>query len=180
MLGVSATDIGSISWTKNVTERIADHVDGTIKYGTGVSSIKDVTDSLKKFQGTLKHLSSFSTPLPSMFRAGMQFDLDAMGIEFGTFAPKIAVEYANGLTGFVGSLKTGRFGAGLTLERTGNIGMRFAGGFVIQQNASDMTLGAGITIFNFLNIDLASTHIGQFFKSGNQRTDIALAIRAAF
>jgi hypothetical protein len=179
LLGMSSTDIGSVTWTKNATERRADSVNGVIAYGTA-SSIKDVTDSLQKFQGTLKNLSSFTTPLPSMFRAGLMIDLDAMGIEWGAFAPRIAMEYANGLTDLVGSLKAGRLGAGLTLERTGTIGLRLEGGFVIESGASDITLGAGITLFKFLNIDIASAHIGQFFKSGSKETDLALAVRAAF
>lgn len=179
LLGLSATDIGSITWNKNATERIADHLFDTIVYGNA-TKIQDVTDSLNKLSGKLRDISSFTTPLPSMLRAGLQIDLDAMGIEWGAFAPKIAIEYAKGLTGLVGSLKNARFGAGLTLEKTGNVGLRLNTGFVIESNASDITLGAGITLFRFLNIDLASAHIGQFFKSGSKRTDIALAIKAGF
>ncbi len=179
LLGMSATDIGTVTWTKNAAERIADHLNGIIAY-QNATKIQDVTDSLKKFQGTLINLSSFTTPLPSMFRAGLQIDLDAMGVEWGVFAPKIAMEYANGLTGLVGSLKNGRLGTGLTLERSGPIGLRLNGGFVIESGASDITLGAGVTLFKFLNIDIASAHVGQFFKSGSKETDIALGVRAAF
>ena len=179
LLGISTTDLGSITWNKNATERIVDHINDTIFYGNA-SKIQDVTDSLKKLSGTLRNLSSFTTPLPSMFRAGLQIDLDAMGFQWGVFAPKIAMEYANGLTGIVGSLKNGRFGAGLTLERTGNIGLRLNGGFVIESGASDITLGAGVTLLNFLNIDVASAHVGQFFISGSKETDIAISVRAAF
>jgi len=179
LLGLSATDIGSITWSQNATERIADHLTDTINYGN-VSRIQDVTDSLKKLSGTLKNVSSFTTPLPSMFRAGLMIDLDAMGFEWGAFAPRIAMEYANGLTDLVGSLKSGRLGAGLTLERAGNIGMRLAGGIVIESGSADLTLGFGITLFKFLNIDIASAHVGQFFKSGSKETDLALGIRAAF
>jgi hypothetical protein len=179
LLGMSATDIGSITWNQNATERIADHLVDTINYGTA-AKIQDVTDSLKKLSGTLKNLSSFTTNLPSMFRAGLMLDLDAMGIEWGAFAPRIAMEYANGLTDLVGSLKNGRLGAGLTLERKGNIGLRLNGGFIIESGQSDLTLGIGVTLFQFLNIDLASAHVGQFFKSGNKETDLALGVRAAF
>ncbi len=179
LLGISATDIGSISWTKNATERTADHLTRNLSIPSS-GSIKDLNDSLAALAGTLRSVSSFSTALPSMFRMGLQFDLDAMGIEWGVFIPKIAVEYANGLNSVVGSLKTGRLGAGLTLERTGNIGLRLGGGFVIEQNSSDITLGAGVTLLKFLSIDLASAHVGQFFKSGSKRTDIALGIKAAF
>ncbi|MDP4220730.1 MAG: DUF5723 family protein [Bacteroidota bacterium] len=175
LLGVSATDIGSITWNKNATERIVNHMVDTILYKSG-----DITDSLKSLGGLLKDVSSFTSPLPSMFRAGFMIDLDAMGVAWGAFAPKIALEYANGLTSLVGSLKSGRLGAGLTLERTGPVGLRLAGGFVIESGASDLTLGCGITLFQFLNIDVASAHIGQFFKSGSSRTDLALGIRAAF
>ena len=175
-LGLSATDIGSITWNENATERIADHLTDTINYQ---GTVKDVTDSLKKFGGILKHISSFTTPLPTMFRAGVQIDLDAMGIEWGMFVPKIAVEYANGLTNLVGSLKNGRLGAGLTLEEKGNIDLRLNGGFVIEPNASDITLGIGVTLFKFLNIDLATARALQLIQSGT-RTDFALAVRAAF
>lgn len=180
LLGLSATDIGTITWSKNATERTADHLTRDINVPSSSNEIKALNDSLAALSGTLRSVSSFSTPLPSMFRAGAQIDLDAMGIEWGFFVPKIAIEYATGLTNIVGSLKTGRFGAGLTLEKTGNIGLRLNGGFIIEQNASDITLGIGITVFKFLNIDLASAHLGEFFKSGSKRTDIALGIRAAF
>jgi len=179
LFGISATDIGSITWNKNATERIADHLYDSIIYQSATKP-QDITDSLGKFSGTAKNLSSFTTPLPSMFRVGLQIDLDAMSIEWGVFTPRIAVEYANGLTGLVGSLKYGRLGAGLTLERTGPVGLRLAGGFVIEQGASDITLGAGVTLFNFLNVDVASAHVGQFLKSGSSGTDLAISVRAAF
>ena len=115
-----------------------------------------------------------------MFRAGMMIDLDAMGIEWGAFAPRIAVEYANGLNGLVGSLKNGRLGAGLTLERFGTIGLRLNGGFVIESGASDITLGAGITLFKFLEINIATAHVTQLFNSSSKETDLALGIKATF
>jgi len=179
LIGISATDIGSINWTKNATERTADHLSRTLSIPSG-GNIKDLNDSLAALSGTLRDVSSFSTPLPSMFRLGMQLDLDAMGVEWGVFVPKIAVEYANGLNSVVGSIKNGRLGAGLTLERTGNVDLRLGGGFVIEQGASDITLGAGITLLKFLSIDVASAHVGEFFKSGSKRTDVALGMRAAF
>lgn len=177
LIGISATDIGTITWNTNATERVADHLSRDIATNT---TIKALNDSLSSLSGKLTHVASFTTPLPAMFRAGAQFDLDAIGIQWGIFVPKIAMEYSTGLTNIVGSLKTGRLGAGLTLEKTGNIGLRLNGGFVVQQNANDITLGVGITLFNFLNIDLASAHVGQFFKSGSKQTDIALGIKAAF
>jgi len=115
-----------------------------------------------------------------MIRAGAQLDLDALGIDWGGFAPRIAMEYANGLTGLVGSLKSSRFGAGLTLERGGNVGLRFGGGFVIGAGVSDITLGAGVTLFKYVSIDLATARLLQFFQSANSRIDLALGIRAAF
>ncbi len=177
LIGISATDIGTITWNTNASERIADHLTRVI---ATTSTITALNDSLKSLGGKLTHVESFSTPLPAMFRAGMQLDLDALGIEWGIFVPKIAMEYSTGLTNIVGSLKTGRLGAGLALEKTGNIGLRLNGGFVLESNANDITLGAGITIFKFLSIDIASAHVGQFFKSGSKRTDIALGIKAAF
>jgi hypothetical protein len=181
LFGLSITDIGSITWTQNATERIADHINDTVLFQAFAGQkIQDVTDSLAKLSGTVKHLSSFVTPLPSMFRTGILIDLDAMGIEWGAFGPRIAIEYANGLNSLVGSLKNGRLGAGLMLERQGNVGLRLNGGFVLEKNATDITLGFGITLFKFFDIDIASAHIMQFFKSTDSRSDLALGIRAAF
>ncbi|MFI5265063.1 MAG: DUF5723 family protein, partial [Candidatus Kapaibacterium sp.] len=179
LVGISATDIGAITWNKNATVRSVNNLHDTIVY-QGVSKIQDVTDSLKKLAGTLQNISSFTTQLPSMFRAGMMIDLDALGIEWGAFAPRIAVEYANGLNGLVGSLKNGRLGAGLTLERAGTIGLRLYGGIVIESGASDITLGAGITLFKFLDINIATAHFTQLFNSSSKETDMALGIKAAF
>jgi hypothetical protein len=177
LLGLSVTDIGTISWSTNATERIADHLSRDIHTSTTINALND---SLKALGGTLRRITSFTSPLPAMFRAGLQFDLDAMGIEWGVFIPKIALEYATGLTDIVGSLKSGRLGAGLTLEKRGPIGLRINGGFVLESNATDFTLGVGISPLKFLSIDIASSHIGQFFKSGSSRTDLALGIRASF
>lgn len=177
LVGLSVTDIGTISWNTNATERIADHLSRDFYFSNQINALND---SLKALAGTLRDVSSFTSPLPAMFRAGVQIDLDAMGIEWGVFIPKIAVEYATGLTNIVGSLKTGRFGAGLTLESKGAVGIRLNGGFVLESNASDITLGLGISPLKFLSIDIASAHIGQFFKSGGSRTDLALGIRASF
>ncbi|MEI8135437.1 MAG: DUF5723 family protein [bacterium] len=179
LIGASATDIGSIIWNTNATERKADHLADTI-YGTAGTTIKDLTDSLAKLGGSVKDLSSFSTPLPAMFRAGVLVDLAAMGMDWGVFEPRIAVEYANGLTNLVGSLKSGRIGAGISLERPGNVGLRLSAGFASDSEGSDITAGVGITIFKLIDFDIATSRLGQFFKSGASRTDLAFNIRAAF
>ncbi|HYM20588.1 MAG TPA: DUF5723 family protein [Candidatus Kapabacteria bacterium] len=176
-VGFSITDIGSISWSKNATERVADHVHDTVVYLNAGNS--DYTTALeKKFSGKLNDVSSFTTSLPTMLRLGVALNLDKAGLTIPGFVSKAAIEFDDGLTSVVGSLNHPRIGLGLALEQSNSVAsLRLEGGFFIEQGQSDLTLGAGTTIANFISIDLSSAHITKLFSSGSKQTDVALGIR---
>ncbi len=175
-VGASVTDIGSITWSKNATVRTADHLHDTIVYIN--ASNPDYTSVLgKKYSGNLQDVSSFTTSLPTMLRLGARLDLDRSGMGIGSFSSKAAIEYATGLTDVVGSLNHSRIGIGLMLEKQSDIAsLRLEGGYVFQKDQNGLTLGAGTTLINLIDVDLATAHFDDIFSS-SARTDVALAIR---
>jgi hypothetical protein len=176
LFGASVTDIGSISWKDHAKVRDGKDLSGTVLWESGGTGL---TDSLKKFSGELRD-TSFSTALPTMLRLGALLDLGAFGKSWGGFSPRLAMEFATGLASAVGSLKYPRLGAGVTLTKTGEgSALRLSGGFVIEKNASDITLGVGTTVFDAVSIDLATAHLTEFFKA-SKRLDIAVAIKGMF
>lgn len=177
-LGTSITDIGSITWSSNATERVANNLHREIKSN---GTISELNDSLKALSGILTHVSSFTTSLPTMFRFGAMLNLDQAGISIPFFASKAAFEYDAGLADVVGSLSHPRLGIGIACEHSHEVAsLRAEIGYFIQSGQSDLTLGIGTTLFNHVAIDISSAHIGELFSSGPSRTDLAIAVRTIF
>ena len=174
----SITDIGSITWSVNASERVADHLHDTIVYLQ--ASNKDYSSALgKKYGGTLTNVPSFTTSLPTMFRFGSMLDLDGAGMSIPWFASRAVMEYAAGLTDVVGSLAHPRLGFGLALEHSSAIAsLRAEAGYFIQSGQSDLTLGVGTTLFDLISIDVSTAHLGDLLSGG--RTDVSFVLRAQF
>ena len=173
-VGVSATDIGTITWTKNTVDR---HADTTkIIYESG--SLNNVNDSIAILAGKLDHVSSFTSALPSVLRVGAALDLDAIGISIAGTDLTFAAEYANGLTTVVGSTENARLGFGLLLNHPGTVlGLRAGLGFTTQAGASDITFGLGTTILNRVNLDISTAKLNELLgSSGNLEMAFSLRV----
>jgi len=172
----SATDIGSITWTKNTQVRHADTVK-VIPHDLLVSHPNSLTDSLAVLAGKLDNVGPFTSPLPAVLRVGAALDLDAIGISLAGTDLTFAVEYANGLNGVVGGTKNARIGAGLLLNHPGTVFSLRAGlGFTTQAGSNEVTFGLGTSILNGVSIDISTAKLNELF--GNTGTlEFAFSLR---
>jgi hypothetical protein len=177
LIGASITDIGSITWTNKAQVRA---VYNDSQFFAFQGTVKDLNDSLKAFEGDLHDTSSYSTPLPTVFRFGSSLDIGAMGKRWFGFYPTLAMEYSVGLSETVGSFMNNRLGLGLGMNRQlGQHEVRFGTGIAFQKNLTDVTLGLGATLANTVAIDVATSHFTDLFKS-SATLDIAFSIKAQF
>jgi hypothetical protein len=173
-VGTSLCGLGSITWRTNALERTADNISKTFMYS---GTFQGLTDSLRAFEGIKTRVPEFSQPLPTMFRFGAQLDLDALEAKIFGFAPQLGFEIAQGLTDMVGSLPKPRFGVGMSMQREGSpLDYRLSGGFAVDYRSADITLGGGITIFNYVAFDIATAHLLELFSS-KPRIDIAASLK---
>ena len=70
--GIVLQDVGTISWSTNAYERRLDDVRDTLR----TASLTN--EQFRRFEGTLTRVPDFSTPLASVLRAGLGFDLGAL------------------------------------------------------------------------------------------------------
>ena len=144
------------------------------------SKFNELVDSLRVFEGTLTRIPEFSQSLPTTFRFGAQLDLDALGTKIFGLAPQLAFEVAQGLTDIVGSLPKPRFGLGISLAKENtSVDYRINAGFAVDHRSADITLGGGISLFDYVAIDIATAHLLELF-SAKPRIDIAASVNVLF
>jgi hypothetical protein len=172
-IAASATDIGSITWTKNTQVR---HADTTITINQA-GSLSNVNGLIGGLAGKLDDVSSFTSPLPAVLRVGAALDLDAIGISLAGTDLTFAAEYANGLTGLVGSTKNARIGGGVLLNHPGSVFSFRAGlGFSTQSGANEITLGLGTSILNRVSLDISTAKFNELIGSSGS-LEIAFSLR---
>ena len=83
----------------------------------------------------------------------------------------------SGCTRVVGSLKKPRFGIGMAMAKEGTLAdYRLSGGLAIDNRSTDITLGGGLTLFNYVAFDIATGHLLELFSS-KARLDIAASLK---
>lgn len=176
-VGTSLCGIGSITWKNNAHERLADNLENTFQHQ---AAFDELVDSLQAFEGTLTRIPDFNQPLPTTFRFGAALDLDALGTTIIGFAPQLAFEIAQGLTDIVGSLPKPRFGIGLAMQKQlSAVDLRLSGGLATDHRSTDISLGGGITLFNYVVFDIATAHLLELF-SEKPRLDLAASLKVLF
>lgn len=157
LLGLSVTDIGKITWDKNVLQTTGG---GQITYG---GYTKEIRDSVKKvIKGKNSAGESFSTSLPTVLRIGATAESEE--VPFLYFLPKhllLAVEYAQGFNESLGNTTKPRFSLGAEYKiipflplRTGLV---FGGNDKIR-----WAFGFGLD-FRAVTLDFASDNFGMIF-----------------
>ncbi len=161
-VGVSLTDVGSISWSKNVITTAGDTsfaFAGFSPKQSGVPNAKSNVDSLNDaFKNFFKNrdslASNFSTPLPTRFNIGAAVNVDEIVPEIpGRLL--IAVDYHQGLNNSLGNSTKPEFVVGTEWKpidlfpiRTGfafggAYGYRWSLGIGIDTPVWDIDLGVG-------------------------------------
>ncbi len=163
-VAVSVTDIGKITWDKNVIE----------SFGGGTTNItgyySDLEDTLKNLvKGKTRHITLFETDLPTAFRLGVV--AEAYKVPFLKFLPGkllLALDYLQGLNTSLGNTTKPRFSFGAEYRvfhviplRTG---LAFGGGDKVR-----WAFGFGLD-FRYVSLDFASDNFGMFFTPNSFQT----------
>ncbi|MBF8296822.1 MAG: hypothetical protein HW389_3367 [Bacteroidetes bacterium] len=158
-LSASITDIGRISWKKNIVETSADY---SLRFTDPFS--KETQDSLKQaFRGKNAVGGDFSTTLPATLRLGASVLVQQIpGFDVLPGDMLLAFDYNQGLTESMGGVTTPRLSIGMEYRiipllplRTG---ISFFGGDVVRWGA-----GFGLDFSSF-NLELATENFAMFFS----------------
>ncbi|MGA3286476.1 MAG: DUF5723 family protein [Bacteroidota bacterium] len=157
-IAVSVTDIGKITWDKNVIE----------SYGSGAINItgasNNLEDTLKSvFKGKTRPGEAFDTNLPTALRLG--FVTEASDIPYLKFLPGnliLALDYLQGFNESLGNTTKPRFSLGAEYRvfhvlplRTG---LAFGGGDKLR-----WAFGFGLDL-RYFSLDFATDNFGMFFS----------------
>jgi hypothetical protein len=156
-VGLSITDIGKITWDKNVIESYGG---GAINITGDFSNLKDTLKSIVK--GKTRPGEAFDTDLPTALRLG--FVTEASDIPFLKFLPGkliLAFDYLQGFNESLGNTTKPRFSLGTEYRvfpvlplRTG---LAFGGGDKMQ-----WAFGFGLDL-HYFSLDFATDNFGMFF-----------------
>jgi hypothetical protein len=158
-LSASITDIGRISWKKNIVETSADY---SLRFTDPFS--QETQDSLKHaFRGNNAAGGDFSTTLPATLRLGASVIVQQIpGLRVLPGNMLLAFDYNQGLTESMGGVTTPRLSIGMEYRiipllplRTG---ISFFGGDVVRWGA-----GFGLDFSSF-NLELATENFAMFFS----------------
>jgi hypothetical protein len=156
-VALSVTDIGKITWDKNVIE----------SYGSGAINITSITNNLEDtlksiFKGKTRPGEAFDTYLPTALRLG--FATEASDIPVLKFLPGkliLAFDYLQGFNESLGNTTKPRFSLGTEYRvfpvlplRTG---LAFGGGDKVR-----WAFGFGLDLHNF-SLDFATDNFGMVF-----------------
>jgi hypothetical protein len=168
----SVTDIGSITWDKNVYESIGGgQIDVNGIYGAMEDSLRNAAKG-----STLKG-SSFKTSLPTTLRFGAA--MDAKQFAFFKFIPGkllLAFDYTQGLNNSLGNTTIPRFSLGIEYRVIRFIPIR-TGLSVGGGEGFRWALGTGFNS-HYFSLDLATENFGMFFiPKSFQMVSLSLGIK---
>jgi hypothetical protein len=176
-VGMSMTDIGSMTWRRNIEESVAD----------GAIHLDDITsqaqrDSLENaVNGETRPGNTFSTCLPTMFRVGASVELTKLKFfrrfMFGELTA--ACDFNKCIEPAPGIATTLRFSSGLEYRpiRQVHVRMGFTTGGL---EGTAFAMGLGIHV-GFFQLDLASGNMWWLFNQNTlSQGSLALGIKLVF
>jgi hypothetical protein len=157
---LSITDIGAVSWGRNVEERIAS---GTIHLDNPLDEAqRDLLEDA--VHGERRPGGDFSTPMPATIRLGVAVELHkipwARRILFGELTA--ALDYHQGLLNAPGSSTTPRVSLGVEYTPIQHVPLR-AGVSFGGREGTGVAFGFGVHV-GFFRLDLASENIEWVFS----------------
>ncbi len=156
--GVSITDIGSITWTQNLTET----------YGAYNATLTDPFDSTQQsqlkngFKGSNRPGTSFSTALPTKLRVGLAFQTKDMPVlHYFPGNMLMEVDYNQGLNNSLGNSTVPRLSIGTEWRLIPVLPLR-TGITVGGGDQFRWSFGFGLDIW-VMSIDVGTENFGMFF-----------------
>jgi len=154
---VSVTDIGKISWNRNVIESYNNR---SVAITGDLSNIEDTLENVTK--GMTRQGAAFDTKLPGALRIG--FETEASEIPVLKYLPGklvLAFDYLQGFNESLGNTTKPRFSLGTEYYILSVLplrtGLAFGGGDKVR-----WAFGFGLDLYNF-SLDFASDNFGMLF-----------------
>jgi hypothetical protein len=173
-VGLSVTDVGSISWKRNLKENVAS---GTIHLDNPLDQAQ--RDSVENaVKGEERPGQEFSSPLPAVLRLGASFELHRLDAVKSLVAGElvVAVDYTQGLSDAPGASLTPRFSIGMQYSPWKFLPIR-AGASFWGAEATGLSLGLGFHAGVF-EIDIASESVEWLVDPGSfSRGSLALGMK---
>jgi len=161
IVGLSVTDIGKITWDKNVLLTTGG---GQVTYSGYTSEIQDSVKNVIKGKNSIGE--AFVTNLPTVFRIGATAESDK--VPFLEFLPGrllLAFEYAQGFNESLGNTTKPRISLGAEYRIIPLLPLR-TGLMVGGNDKLRWAFGFGLD-FRVLTLDFASDNFGMFFSPKN-------------
>jgi hypothetical protein len=158
-VGVSVTDIGSISWEHGLKEYVST---GTLHLDDPLS--QNQRDSVESAViGDERPGSAFSTSLPTALRTGVSVAIHklAWGRDLLAGELLLALEYDRGFTSMPASFQSGRLGIGVEYAPIPLLPLRGGASFV-GGGSTIMAIGFGIRT-GVVDVDLAAENVDWIF-----------------
>jgi hypothetical protein len=159
-VGVSVTDIGSISWKRGLKEYVST---GTLHLDDPL--VKSQRDSVEAAViGDERPGSAFSTSLPTALRTGVSVAIHKLpwGEEFLAGELLVALEYDQGFSSMPASFQSGRVGIGLEYAPIPVLPLRGGASFV-GGRAAILAIGFGVRT-GIVDVDLAAENVDWIFS----------------
>lgn len=172
--GIVLQDVGTISWSTNTYERRLSNVRDTLR------SASLSNDQFRRFEGKLERVPDFSTPLASVLRAGLGFDIGALTDDPDTRL-LLNVETEAPLNDVPGNPEGPRVALGAIwgpselLSLRGGVSMRSTNDSATSTNDIGVGLGIGFRPLDWLSIDLGSSDVAAIARGET----IDLSVRVA-
>ena len=176
-VGVSITDIGSLRWTRNIEESVAD----------GIIHLDDVTNEAQRdsvehaVNGETRPGAAFSSTLPTMIRAGASVDLHKIKVirRFLLGELTAAADFHKCIEPAPGVATTLRFSTGIEYRPIRAIHVRMgltAGGL----EGTAFAMGLGVRV-GFFELDIASGNLWWMFNpDALSQGSLAVGMRLVF
>jgi hypothetical protein len=167
--GLVLQDVGTISWSTNTYERTLEDVRDTLR----TASLTN--EQFRRYEGTLARVPDFSTPLASVFRAGLGFDIGALTGD-AELQLRLDAEAEAPLNDLPGNPEFPRFAVGADWGATDWLALRTgisAGG----TNEFGIGLGVGIRPLDWLTLDVGTSEIESI--ATGERIDLSFRLAGA-
>jgi hypothetical protein len=165
--GVVLQDVGTISWSTNTYERTLPEVRDTLR----TASLTN--DQFNRYAGTLARVPDFSTPLASVLRAGLGFDVGALGDSPASV--RVDVEAEAPLNDVPGNPEVPGFAIGADWGAADWLSLRTgvsAGG----TSTFGVGLGVGLRPLDWLTIDVGTSEVEAVVTG--ERIDLSVRLAA--
>lgn len=169
VVGVSVTDLGSISWEKNSRNSI---LQGGIRIDRDVTldELKNLFDSIYVAQDDI---SEFTTPLATVFRFGLVFSVEEMVKHFPGKL-QVALDINQALTDAPGNYDPPRFSLGAEYHPKPRLPIVLTGFSYDQYNNFRWGFGLGYKV-RFMDFYLSTLDMLSFFND-EARTSVSFSI----